>query len=96
MVELNTEYRKEITQLKLDLTNINVEAIGTQQRLEDENLEQKEATTNRIKAIESLHAQEIGRLTDQLRNLSKKLAGEKKISNTVSARIILNYFLTIT
>ena len=96
LVELNTEYRKEITQLKLDLTNINVEAIGTQQRLEDENLEQKEATTNRIKAIESLHAQEIGRLTDQLRNLSKKLAGEKKISNTVSARIILNYFLTIT
>ena len=68
----------------------------TQARLEDANIEEKEGTSNRIKAMKSLHAQDIGRLIDQLRNLSKKLAGEKKISNTVSAGIILNYFLTIT
>ena len=96
MVVLIIEYKEDISQQKLDLINIHVEAIGTQQRLEDANIEQKEGTSNRIKAIESLHAQEIRRLNDQLRDLSKKLAGEKKTSNTVSAKIILNYFLTIT
>ena len=96
LVVLNIEYKEEISQQKLDLINIHVEAIGTQQRLEDANIEQKEGTSNRIKAIESLHAQEIRRLNNQLRDLSKKLAGEKKTSNTVSAKIILNYFLTIT
>jgi len=84
LVVLNIKYKKEISQHKLDLININVDAIGTQKRLEDANIEQKEGTLNRIKAIESLHAQEIRRLNNQLRDLSIKLADEKKISNTVN------------
>ena len=75
LVVLNSKYKEDISQQKLDLINMNVDAIGTQARLEDANIEEKEGTSNRIKAMKSLHAQEIGRLTDQLRNLSKKLAG---------------------
>ena len=95
LVVLNIKYKKEISQHKLDLININVDAIGTQKRLEDANIEQKEGTLNCIKAIESLHTQEIRRLNDQLRDLSIKLADEKKISNKVN-NDFLNYFLTIT
>ena len=84
MVVLNIKYKKEISQHKLDLININVDAIGTQKRLEDANIKQTEGTLNRIKAIQSLHAQEIRRLNHQLRDLSIKLVDEKKISNKVN------------
>ena len=92
LVVLNIKYKKEISQHKLDLININVDAIGTQKRLEDANIEQKEGTLYRIKAIKSLHAQKIRRLNHQLRDLLIKLADEKKISNKVNNDFFKLYF----
>ena len=93
---LNCKYKEEISKQKLVVTNLKVDAINNQSRLEGANIEEREGTANRIKAMENLHAEEIRRLSKELRNLSKGLTGEKKISNKVNATIIMSDFFTVT